>query len=119
MCTALESLVIEYYPRAKVTRAEKSAHFEFKVKALKQPNSNKFILIPDTEGIVCDINIVAGRYGGPEYLPMQSNETYYVSLLMAPYSATSDKHMLTRMLFPPSTSVDFLNRFKQIVNRYQ
>ncbi len=119
VCAALESLMIEYYPRAKITKDDKSAHFEFKVKSLKLPNANKFILIPDTEGIVCDVSIVPGRYGGPEYLPMQANETYYVSLLMAPYSTPSDKHMLTRMLFPPSTSVDFLNRFKQIVNRYQ
>ncbi len=119
VCGALQNLVIEYYPRAKITQDSKSAHFEFKVKSLKLPNSNKVLLIPDSEGFVCDITILPGRYTGSEYLPMQANETYYVSLLMAPYSTPADSHMLTRILFPPSTSVDFVNRFKQLVNRYQ
>lgn len=115
----LESLVIEYYPRAKIARDDRSVHFEFKVKELKLPSTEKKILVPQAEGIVGDLAITPGRYAGPEYLPLQTNETYYVSLLMAPYSTPGDCHVLTRLFFPPNTSVDFVNRFKQVVNSFQ
>jgi len=116
--TAIEALVLEYYPRAKIVKTDKSVHFEFRVKSLILP-SRKQSLVPESEGIVGDLNIKPGRYDGTEILPYQTNETYYVSLLMAPYSEPGDCHMLTKMLFPPSTAVEFVKGFKQIVNSYQ
>lgn len=115
----LEALVSEFYPRAKIVKTDKSIHFEYKVKSLKLPSSIKQITVPDSEGVLGDLTVTPGQYAGNELVPFQSNETYYVSLLMAPYSEPTESHLLTKLLFPPSSPADFVTRFKAIVNRFQ
>lgn len=117
--TALESLVIEYFPRTKVTKTDKNVHLEFKAKRLKLPGAEKLMTVPESEGIVVDITLMPGKYESPDILPLQTNETYYVSLLMAPYSPSTDSHLLARILFPPNTSAEFVNRYKQLINSFQ
>lgn len=119
VATALESLVVEYFPRTKVTKSKTSVHLEFKAKQLKVPGTEKLMAVPESDGIVCDITLVPGRYESPDLLPMQTNETYYVSLLMAPYSPSQDSHLLARILFPPNTSAELINRYKQLINSFQ
>lgn len=116
---ALESLMTEFFPRGKVVKTEKSIHLEYKAKRMKLSGSDKLITIPESDGIVSDIIVMPGRYESEDILPMQTNETYYVSLLMAPYSQPKDCHLLVKILFPPNTSVDFINRYKQVVNSFQ
>ena len=115
----LESLVTEFYPRAKIVKTDKSFHFEYRVKSLMLPRSVKQIMVPESEGVLGDLTVTSGAYAGSELLPFQSNETYYVSLLMAPYSEPTESHLLTKLLFPPSTPADFVTRFKNIVSRFQ
>lgn len=117
--SAVEEMVVEFYPRAKVVKTDKSFHFEYRVKSLKLPSTVKQITVPESEGIVGDLTLKPGKYSGSELLPFQTNETYYVSLLMAPYSEPSDSHLLTKVLFPPSTPTEFITRFKKTINRYQ
>jgi TPR repeat protein len=119
LTSELEALVLEFYPRAKIVKTDKSIHFEYKVKSLKLPSIIKQITVPESEGILGDLTVTPGVYAGTEMVPFQSNETYYVSLLMAPYSEPLDSHLLTKLLFPPSSPSEFVTRFKSIVNRFQ
>ncbi|MDZ4838138.1 MAG: hypothetical protein SGJ27_30515 [Candidatus Melainabacteria bacterium] len=116
---ALKSLMTEFFPRGKVTKTDKSVHLEFKAKILKLPGTNKLVTVPESDGIVGDITVVPGRYEGADILPLQTNETYYVSLQMAPYSQAKDCHLAAKLLFPPNTTVDFVNRYKQLLSSFQ
>jgi uncharacterized protein len=116
---ALQSLVNEFFPRGKVIKTEKGFHLEYKAKSLKLQGTEKQMLVPLSDGIVADITLVPGCYEGAAILPFQTNETYYVSLLMAPYSQAKDNHLLTKLLFPPNTSSEFVDRFKAVINSYQ
>ena len=112
-------LLEEFYPKAKVTRDNSSLHVEYKSKKILTHNSRKKKSIPNHGGIVFDIKEVSGKYPGKEYLPLQTNEILYVSLLMAPYSELDDKHLLTKVLFPETASVEFLQKFKEIISEYK
>lgn len=112
----LEELVKKFYRQAKITRTETSFAFEFKTHEAE--HLGKKLEIPKLDGIMGKIDLKSGRYPGKEYLPSTTHETLFTSLLMAPYSASEDKHLLSRLLFPPNAPVEFLTSFKALIDRF-
>ncbi|MBK9145506.1 MAG: SEL1-like repeat protein [Candidatus Melainabacteria bacterium] len=115
--TAVEELVRKYYPKAKIEKNDQGMHFEFKTTPTEEIRG-KQKMIPKLGGIVGDIKATKGHYPGKEYLPYQTNGTLYVFLLMAPYSAEEDDHLLTKLMFPPDAPLDFVSSFKTLVSMY-
>ncbi len=117
--TEIESLVKEFYPKAKITRSEDKLHFEYKARGLTGTQSGLKELSPDSGGVAGDIVAKPGKYTGRERQPSETNLILHMVLFMAPYSEPQDRHYFTRMSYPPDASVDFLTRFKAIVGDLQ
>lgn len=115
--TEVEKLVKRYYPKAKIEKTDQGMHFEFKTTPTEEIRGRQK-MIPKLGGIVGDIKATKGHYPGKEYLPFQTNGTLYVFLLMAPYSAEEDDHLLTKLMFPPDAPLDFVSSFKTLVSMY-
>lgn len=113
----VEKLVKTFYPKAKLVKTDDKIHFEFKTRKTEYV-PGRTTEVPNEGGIVGDIQSTSGKYPGKEYLPAQTNGTFFVSLLMAPYSKSDDTHLLTRLKFPPDAPIDFVDRFKQVVSHY-
>ncbi len=115
----INDLVKEYFPKAKITTSEKSTHFEFKAHERINPYSNRNEMSPDLGGIIGDLEIKSGESKDKDKLPTEHHETIHSVLLMAPYSAPDNSHLATRLLFQPDTPIDFMQRFRSVVNGYQ
>ncbi len=114
----LETLFKNYYTDAKITRTPDKLHVEYKLHKYEFHRSGTRVAAPKLGGILCDISVMPGRYTGKEVLPLQTNEPLYVILLLAPYSERDNSHLLTRLVFPPTCSADFLKEFKELLNNY-
>lgn len=112
----IEALVKEYYPKAKIVRTEDSLHFEYKARGLTGTQSGLKELSPDSGGVAGDILVKPGRYSGRERNPSETNLILHMVFFTAPYSEPSDHHLFTRLSYPPDASIDFLSRFKTIIN---
>ncbi|HNB22190.1 MAG TPA: hypothetical protein PKZ32_07230 [Candidatus Melainabacteria bacterium] len=111
----LESLVKEYYPKAKIVRTDNTLHFEYKARGLTGTQSGLKELSPDSGGVAGDVMVKPGRYAGRERNPSETNLILHMVFFTAPYSEPDDRHLFTRLSYPPDASVDFLSRFKTII----
>jgi hypothetical protein len=73
---------------------------------------------PKRGGILCDIHFVKGRYGGAAAVPQTFDERYFKVLLLAPYSAKQDAHLLVRVSFPDDAREAFLKELTESVNSF-
>lgn len=117
--TEIETLVKEYYPKAKFVRTDDKLHFDYKARGLAGAQSGLKELSPDSGGVAGDIVVKQGKYTGKERNPSETNLILHMVLFMAPYSEPHDQHYFTRLSYPPDASVDFLTRFKSIIGDMQ
>ncbi len=115
MFTEVETLVKEFYPKAKIVRSEDKLHFEYKARGLAGTQSGLKELSPDSGGVAGDIVVKPGKYTGKDRQPNETNLILHMVYFIAPYSEPQDHHFLTRLSYPPDASVDFLSKFKSIV----
>jgi hypothetical protein len=113
--TEIESLVKEFYPKAKIVRSEDKLHFEYKARGLAGAQSGLKELSPDSGGVAGDIVVKPGKYAGKERQPNETNLILHMVYFNAPYSEPHNHHFYTRLSYPPDASVDFLTKFKDIV----
>ncbi|MCA9803404.1 MAG: hypothetical protein KC777_15645 [Cyanobacteria bacterium HKST-UBA02] len=114
----VEALFQEFYPKAKVKKDGNKIQVSYKCHEYADGSSGRHIIAPQLDGILLDMEAVPGKYKGKEMLPHRVNETLYVLLLMAPYSAPSDHHMHTRLLFPHNTPESFVRKFQGLVEDF-
>ncbi|PWT96388.1 MAG: hypothetical protein C5B53_09790 [Candidatus Melainabacteria bacterium] len=116
----LEALVKEYYPKAKITRSDKSIHFQTKVKSEEGYYSHKLELAPMSGGIRGDVSLEPGEYTGSykDKLACELNEGYFRLLVLAPHCQASDCHLLAILAFPADVSSEFKSDFKTIVSGF-
>ncbi|MGD9684301.1 MAG: hypothetical protein AB7W16_24315 [Candidatus Obscuribacterales bacterium] len=114
----VEALFQEFYPKAKVKKDGNKIQVSYKCHEYADGSSGRHIIAPQLDGILLDMEAVPGKYKGKEMLPHRVNETLYVLLLMAPYSAPSDHHMHTRLLFPHNTPESFVRKFQGLVDDF-
>ncbi len=114
---AIEKLVQEYYPRAKITKSGKGIHFEFKVKKEMSIYLNRPVAVPSDGGILGDLLIKEGEYTEKDknLLPSEERDGYHTTLTMAPYSSVRKRHLLAKLVYPQDVPADFHDRFKQEV----
>jgi hypothetical protein len=117
--TEIETLVKEFYPKAKIVRSEDKLHFEYKARGLAGTQSGLKELSPDSGGVAGDIVVKPGKYTGKERQPSETNLILHMVYFIAPYSEPHDHHFFTRLSYPPDASVDFLTKFKDIVGVLQ
>lgn len=113
----VEALVKEFYPKAKIVRTSDSFHFEYKARGLTGTQSGLKELSPDSGGVAGDIIVKRGRYTGHERNPSETNLILHMVFFTAPYSEPEDHHLFTRLSYPPDASIDFLSRFKTIIDQ--
>ncbi|MBA3992541.1 MAG: hypothetical protein C0469_03370 [Cyanobacteria bacterium DS2.3.42] len=115
----VETLVKEFYPKAKIVRSEDKLHFEYKARGLAGTQSGLKELSPDSGGVAGDIVVKPGKYTGKERQPSETNLILHMVYFIAPYSEPQNHHFFTRLSYPPDASVDFLTKFKSIVGDLQ
>lgn len=115
----LETLVREFYPRAKFSRMGETAHFELKVKN-HLSGSGLTVLAPESGGILGDLQIKPGEYSGKDKdrLPSETLDSYTTTMVLAPYNRQKNTHLLVKLVFPPDLPVDFKEQFKSAIAKF-
>ncbi len=113
----LTTLLKEYYPRAKVTIDGNTMHFEYKCHGQIGTQSHVAELAPGIDGVLGDIEVKQGSYKGKDSLPKRVNLITYEAILLAPYSQIQDSHIMARLAFDPNAAPEFLEQFKELVNK--
>jgi hypothetical protein len=70
---------------------------------------------PKPGGILCDITLQAGRYQGAAVVPQTFDKRYFKMLMMAPYSAKADRHLLVHLSYPANVTSEFLKEFTELM----
>lgn len=111
----IDKLVMQFYPRAKVTKKGQTLEVKYKTKPGISVYTNRQETMPDLDGLIMKVEIRPGRYKGSERLETDSNQFYYTRYTLAPYLASEDKHLFAQISFPANASHEFLNEFKALV----
>lgn len=111
----LTKLVKTFFPNAKVTQNGAKLHFEYKAAPQISNSTHLPVVGPKEGGILGDVEISRGQSTTSAKL---HNEYYYQTVLMVPYSANHDCHLNAKLSYPPETSSDFVDKFKELVNNF-
>jgi hypothetical protein len=117
----VEAVLLDFYPKAKITISGTKFHCEFKCKTEAGYYSSKGNgLFPQEDGILCDIALKDGPYERPDkdQLPSDVHDGFHTTLTMAPYSKKQNKHLLVHLTYPPDISPEFKERFETAVNEF-
>lgn len=122
----VRKLVEKHYPKAKITVKDQTIHFEF--------NTRKFMIHertwegewrdafeevgPQKGGIVGEIELCDGQYGGMAYAPQAFDKRYFTTWLLAPYSKKLDQHLYIHLKYPRDVPKEFLKEFDQLVDEF-
>ena len=117
--TSLETLVRQFYPKAKIGKTDKSMHFEFKTKQYDIPQTNTIESGPVWGGIIGDIELKDGHLSEQETLERKLNQySYYSVMELYPNSPKTDHHLKTRLAYPFDVQPEFLQSFKTIIRNF-
>jgi hypothetical protein len=122
----LRSLFYRYYPNVSAHMLNDEIHFEADTRIFlihRQLKTGEWqdaspTRGPKRGGILCEISLAKGRYLGAAAVPQTFDERYFKVLLLAPYSAKRDAHLIARLSFPDGTNERFLTEFTELVNRF-
>ena len=115
----IKPVVEKYYPKAKWKRTPDSIHFEFKTRQYADVNSGRNIEGPALDGVLCNIKMKPGKFESKHMLPFLTNETFYVTLLLAPYSASKNSHLETNLIYPHNAPLSFVREFKEALSYFE
>ena len=73
---------------------------------------------PKRGGVLCDVLVQNGNYGGMAAVPQTFERHYFKSLMLAPYSAQRDQHITVHLSYPADVKPEFLKEFTAAVNRF-
>lgn len=111
----LSKLIKTFFPNAKVTQNGAKLHFEYKAAPQISNSTHLPVIGPKEGGILGDVQILPGKSTAAAKL---QNEYYYQTVLMVPYSANHDCHLNAKLSYPPETSSDFVDKFKDLVSSF-
>ncbi|WP_020474939.1 hypothetical protein [Zavarzinella formosa] len=69
---------------------------------------------PQPGGFYCRIEWQPGKYGGMAVLPQEFNRQYFKAFVMAPYSATLDKHLRVEMKYSKTRPAELVREIDQL-----
>jgi hypothetical protein len=123
----VRNLVHSYYPKATSHLLKDKIHFE--------DNTRIFIVhLPDMggewqdpveergpkkRGILCEMGLRPGEYGGAAAVPQTFDRHYFKVLLMAPHSKKHDCFLYVHLYYPPNVSPKFLKEFQDLINDFE
>ncbi len=73
---------------------------------------------PKRGGVLCDVQVYNGNYGGMAAVPQTFERHYFKSLMLAPYSSQRDQHIILHLSYPPDVKPEFLQEFTKAVNAF-
>jgi len=111
----LTKLVKTFFPNAKLIQNGAKLHFEYKAAPQISNSTHLPVVGPKVGGILGDVEISRGQSTAAAKL---QNEYYYQTVFMVPYSAIHDCHLNAKLSYPPETSSDFVDKFKELVNNF-
>ena len=122
----LRTLFRRHYPRVTSHLLKEKMHFEHDTRIFIVHEPTKTgewqdpweTRGPKPGGILCDITLQEGRYQGAAVVPQTFDKRYFKVLLMAPYSAKHDSHLIVHLSYPGNVSGEFLKEFTELVNDY-
>lgn len=115
----LQKLVKEFYPKVKMTMADKKLHFAYRTRDLYGYNRT-ISTTPLSGGIFGEVSLVSGAYDGADkaLLPSDAVEGDSAVLVMAPLSRSRNAHLWTRLVYPTDVPADFKERFKNTIKSF-
>ena len=114
----IESLVKQFYPRAKMSHDSQHLHIEYKVRNSQNLYSGRTELAPEQGGILADLEFKQGAFKSTDKLPKTQNQYSYMVLQMAPFLAQEQQHLSTRLCYAPDTSPDFVLQFGALLDDF-
>jgi hypothetical protein len=123
--TQIRKLVEHHYPRAGVRASGNEIEFEYKVRTftLDRPGDKggktvvrRKVRGPEKHGILCDIELREGQYGGQAAVPQTFDYGPFKLWLAAPESKKHHCHLYIHLWYPPDVPRTFLKDFKKLVN---
>ena len=120
----LRMVVRKYYPQATSHLLGDKIHFEHdtRIFIVHEPTKGGEwqdpweTRGPKPGGILCEITFQKGRYQGAAVVPQTFDKRYFKLLMLAPYSAKQDAHLLVHLSYPGNTSGQFLKEFTQVLD---
>src|SRR5688572_23954065 len=73
---------------------------------------------PKRDGILGDIEVVAGEYGGAAMTPQDFDKRYFTHRVMTPYSKRLDAHLRVDVRYPQRVPAGFLDQLSAVVNDF-
>ncbi|HYF49154.1 MAG TPA: hypothetical protein VEJ63_07105 [Planctomycetota bacterium] len=123
----VETIVLRYYPEAKVTVEGAKIEFAF--------NTGKFIerrprkdgqlqqpaeyVGPKAGGILGTIQLISGEYSAAAAMPYTFAYEHYKSYGMAPYSKEHDCHLHVRIAYPADVKEKFLTELTDLLKDFE
>jgi hypothetical protein len=122
----LETLIVQYYPRAFVERKGTSLkakyntrtfmiHHSLKTGEWQEAMSQEG---PNREGMICSIESSDGPYAGCAMVPQTFDYCYFKSSLLAPYNKRLNKHLSSHLDFPSGTPSRFIEDYCKLVQSF-
>jgi len=132
----LEPFIKKHYPQASFAFEENTIHFEFNTRKYlihstdmmggwgdaveeigpQAPSRNPRLKLQG--GVIGNISIRPGAYGGKASLPHVFHHHYFDRLGMAPYSKSLDCHLLVNLSYANDIPPDFEKQFRSILNHF-
>ena len=123
----IRRLVLRYYPKASSELLRDTIHFEYDTRAfiVHEPLKTGEWQDPWEErgpkpgGILCDLVLRKGKYGGQAKVPQKFDKRYFTVWLLAPYSAKHDCYLYVHLYYPGDVNAEFLKQFGELVRDFE
>jgi hypothetical protein len=122
----LRTLFQQHYPKVTSHLLKNSIHFEHDTRAfiVHEPTKNGDwqdpweTRGPKRGGILCDLELIKGKYEGAAVVPQTFDKRYFKVLLTAPYSSRHAAHLYIHLSYPADAKAEFLKQFTELVNDF-
>lgn len=123
----VERVVKHYYPDVRIEPEKHGIAFEFNTRtfmihhALKtgEWQDARQEKGPQKGGILCEMELHAGKWAGAAVVPQTFDYRYFKVLLLAPYSNKYDCCLVVRLIFPSDARSDFIEALAKLSNDFE
>ncbi len=124
--SCLRPLFLKHYPQAVSEVRADRLHFEHDTRTflihvpLKTGEWQEAAEVrgPNRRGIVCNIQLVEGKYNGQAVLPQTIDERYFKTLVTAVASQRRDAYLYVHLSYPDGVGREFMREFTGVLDRF-
>lgn len=122
----LRTLFRSHYPEATAQWQKNQIHFEHDTQLITIQTRKKNgemqppmeVSRPKPGGILCDIYLQKGQYGGAAVVPQSYEVGSITTVFLAPYSPKQDVHLHVLFYYPRNVKAEFVKKFTDLVNGF-